>query len=40
MKNRKFILTALFACLILLGAYAQKSIAFKEGKLKIVISPC
>lgn len=36
MKNRKFILTALFACLILLGAYAQKSIAFKEGKLKIV----
>lgn len=36
MKNRKFTLTALFACLILLGAYAQKSIAFKEGKLKIV----
>lgn len=36
MKNRKFILTALFACLILLGAYAQKSVAFKEGKLKIV----
>lgn len=36
MKNRKFILTALFASLILLGAYAQKSIAFKEGKLKIV----
>ena len=36
MKNRKFILTALFACLILLGAYAQKSIAFREGKLKIV----
>ena len=36
MKNRKFILTALFASLILLGAYAQKSVAFKEGKLKIV----
>lgn len=36
MKNRKFTLTALFACLILLGAYAQKSIAFREGKLKIV----
>lgn len=36
MKNRKFILTALFACLILLGAYAQKSVAFREGKLKIV----
>lgn len=36
MKNRKFILTALFASLILLGAYAQKSVAFREGKLKIV----
>ena len=36
MKNRKFTLTALFACLILLGAYAQKSVAFREGKLKIV----
>ena len=36
MKNRKFILTALFASLIFLGAYAQKSVAFKEGKLKIV----
>ena len=36
MKNRKLTLTALFACLILLGASAQKSIAFKEGKLKIV----
>lgn len=36
MKNRKFILTALFASLILLGAYAQKSVVFKEGKLKIV----
>ena len=36
MKNRKFILTALFACLILFGAYAQKSVAFREGKLKIV----
>lgn len=36
MKNRKLTLTALFACLILLGAYAQKSVAFKEGKLKIV----
>lgn len=36
MKNRKFTLTALFACLILLGAHAQKNIAFKEGKLKIV----
>ena len=36
MKNRKFILTALFASLIFLGAYAQKSVAFREGKLKIV----
>ena len=36
MKNRKFILTALFASLILFGAYAQKSVAFREGKLKIV----
>lgn len=36
MKNRKFILTALFTSLILLGAYAQKSVAFREGKLKIV----
>lgn len=36
MKNHKFILTALFASLILLGAYAQKSVAFREGKLKIV----
>lgn len=36
MKNRKFILTALFASLILLGSYAQKSVAFREGKLKIV----
>ena len=36
MKNRKFILTALFASLILLGAYAQKSVAFREGKLKSV----
>lgn len=36
MKNCKFILTALFASLILLGAYAQKSVAFREGKLKIV----
>lgn len=36
MKNRKFILMALFASLILLGAYAQKSVAFREGKLKIV----
>ena len=36
MKNRKFILTALFASLILLGAYAQKSVAFRNGRLKIV----
>lgn len=36
MKNRKFILTALFASLILLGAYAQKGVAFRDGRLKIV----